>query len=137
MTSFDYLQQLIQSTSSPKKFTNLFHFSHVFFPQPFQAQLAATTDPDKKQMLERLDTAVTAALQPLKAASDGGAAEDVVQPQVRIQRLFTGGRIVRTICLGFFDRLLSTILFFFSLPMTFRETVTLNTNTHQTGTTYQ
>uniref|UniRef100_A0A671XDV9 Cysteine--tRNA ligase, cytoplasmic n=1 Tax=Sparus aurata TaxID=8175 RepID=A0A671XDV9_SPAAU len=35
--------------------------------EPFQAHLAATTDPDKKQMLERLDAAVTAALQPLQA----------------------------------------------------------------------
>lgn len=51
---------------------------------PFQAQLASTTDPDKKQMLERLDAAVTAALQPLKAATDGGAAEDVVQPLAQV-----------------------------------------------------
>uniref|UniRef100_A0AAX7SVX4 Cysteine--tRNA ligase, cytoplasmic n=1 Tax=Astatotilapia calliptera TaxID=8154 RepID=A0AAX7SVX4_ASTCA len=38
--------------------------------QPFQAQLASTTDPDKKQMLERLDSAVTASLQPLQAAME-------------------------------------------------------------------
>uniref|UniRef100_A0A4W6CAT4 Cysteine--tRNA ligase, cytoplasmic n=1 Tax=Lates calcarifer TaxID=8187 RepID=A0A4W6CAT4_LATCA len=37
---------------------------------PFQAYLASTTDPDKKQMLERLDAAVTAALQPLQAAME-------------------------------------------------------------------
>uniref|UniRef100_A0A669CHG7 Cysteine--tRNA ligase, cytoplasmic n=1 Tax=Oreochromis niloticus TaxID=8128 RepID=A0A669CHG7_ORENI len=36
---------------------------------PFQTQLASTTDPDKKQMLERLDSAVTASLQPLQACS--------------------------------------------------------------------
>uniref|UniRef100_A0A3Q3IME0 Cysteine--tRNA ligase, cytoplasmic n=1 Tax=Monopterus albus TaxID=43700 RepID=A0A3Q3IME0_MONAL len=36
--------------------------------EPFQTYLASTTDPDKKQMLERLDAAVTAALQPLQAA---------------------------------------------------------------------
>uniref|UniRef100_A0A665TVS4 Cysteine--tRNA ligase, cytoplasmic n=1 Tax=Echeneis naucrates TaxID=173247 RepID=A0A665TVS4_ECHNA len=36
---------------------------------PFQAHLATTTDPDKKQMLEKLDAAVTAALQPLQASS--------------------------------------------------------------------
>uniref|UniRef100_A0A4W6CBP2 Cysteine--tRNA ligase, cytoplasmic n=1 Tax=Lates calcarifer TaxID=8187 RepID=A0A4W6CBP2_LATCA len=34
------------------------------------AYLASTTDPDKKQMLERLDAAVTAALQPLQAAME-------------------------------------------------------------------
>lgn len=56
--------------------------------QPFQAHLAATTDPDKKQMLERLDAAVTAALQPLQAAMDSKAAAEVVQPlaQVRLSR---------------------------------------------------
>ncbi|XP_076591244.1 cysteine--tRNA ligase, cytoplasmic isoform X1 [Chaetodon auriga] len=47
---------------------------------PFQANLASTTDPDKKQMLERLDATVTAALQPLQAAMEGGAADQVVQP---------------------------------------------------------
>ncbi|KAI3377087.1 hypothetical protein L3Q82_000056 [Scortum barcoo] len=47
---------------------------------PFQEHLAETTDPDKKQMLERLDAAVTAALQPLQAATEGGAADEVVQP---------------------------------------------------------
>uniref|UniRef100_A0A665TR59 Cysteine--tRNA ligase, cytoplasmic n=1 Tax=Echeneis naucrates TaxID=173247 RepID=A0A665TR59_ECHNA len=35
---------------------------------PFQAHLATTTDPDKKQMLEKLDAAVTAALQPLQSS---------------------------------------------------------------------
>lgn len=56
--------------------------------QPFQAHLASTADPDKKQMLERLDAAVTAALQPLQAAMDGRAAAEVVQPlaQVRLSR---------------------------------------------------
>ncbi|KAL3065955.1 hypothetical protein OYC64_015989 [Pagothenia borchgrevinki] len=47
---------------------------------PFQANLALTTDPDKKQMLERLDAAVAAALQPLQAATEGKAAQEVVQP---------------------------------------------------------
>lgn len=80
-------------------------------PQPFQAQLASTTDPDKKQMLERLDAAVTAALQPLKAATDGGAAEDVVQPlaQVRLQCLLLAGRIVVAMFGGGFDRLLAKL----------------------------
>lgn len=51
-------------------------------------------------MLERLDVAVTAALQPLKAATDGGAAEDVVLPlaQVRMQCLLITGRTVTTKC---------------------------------------
>uniref|UniRef100_A0AAX7SUD7 Cysteine--tRNA ligase, cytoplasmic n=1 Tax=Astatotilapia calliptera TaxID=8154 RepID=A0AAX7SUD7_ASTCA len=45
---------------------------------PFQAQLASTTDPDKKQMLERLDSAVTASLQPLQAAMESKAADEVL-----------------------------------------------------------
>ncbi|KAA8579341.1 hypothetical protein FQN60_010700 [Etheostoma spectabile] len=51
---------------------------------PFQANLAGTTDPDKKQMLERLDAAVTAALQPLQAAMEGKAADQVVQPLAQV-----------------------------------------------------
>uniref|UniRef100_A0A3Q2NQY4 Cysteine--tRNA ligase, cytoplasmic n=1 Tax=Fundulus heteroclitus TaxID=8078 RepID=A0A3Q2NQY4_FUNHE len=47
---------------------------------PFQEQLASTTDPDKKQMLERLDAAVCAALQPLQGATESGAAGEVLQP---------------------------------------------------------
>ncbi|XP_071345828.1 cysteine--tRNA ligase, cytoplasmic isoform X1 [Trachinotus anak] len=45
---------------------------------PFQANLASTTDPDKKQMLEKLDAAVTAALQPLQAAME--RKDEAVQP---------------------------------------------------------
>ncbi|KAG7219513.1 hypothetical protein INR49_019037 [Caranx melampygus] len=45
---------------------------------PFQAHLASTTDPDKKQMLEKLDAAVTAALQPLQAAME--RQDKAVQP---------------------------------------------------------
>uniref|UniRef100_A0A8C2ZA49 Cysteine--tRNA ligase, cytoplasmic n=1 Tax=Cyclopterus lumpus TaxID=8103 RepID=A0A8C2ZA49_CYCLU len=41
--------------------------------EPFQAALALTTDPDKKQMLERLDAGVMAALLPLQAAMQGKA----------------------------------------------------------------
>ncbi|XP_028430778.1 cysteine--tRNA ligase, cytoplasmic isoform X2 [Perca flavescens] len=51
---------------------------------PFQANLAGTTDPDKKQMLERLDAAVTAALQPLQAAMEGKAADEVVRPLAQV-----------------------------------------------------
>lgn len=42
-------------------------------------------------MLERLDAAITAALQPLQAAMDGKAADEVVQSlaQVRLTELFT------------------------------------------------
>ncbi|XP_077375380.1 cysteine--tRNA ligase, cytoplasmic isoform X1 [Festucalex cinctus] len=47
---------------------------------PFQARLASTTDTDKKQMLERLDAAITGALRPLQAALENKAADDVVQP---------------------------------------------------------
>ncbi|XP_061521151.1 cysteine--tRNA ligase, cytoplasmic isoform X2 [Phycodurus eques] len=47
---------------------------------PFQARLTSTTDPDKKQMLERLDAAITGTLQPLQAALESKAADDVVEP---------------------------------------------------------
>lgn len=60
----------------------IFHFCCF---QPFQSQLASTTDPDKKQMLERLDAAVTAALQPLQAAMERTAAEEVVQPLAQVR----------------------------------------------------
>uniref|UniRef100_A0A4W4HC46 cysteine--tRNA ligase n=1 Tax=Electrophorus electricus TaxID=8005 RepID=A0A4W4HC46_ELEEL len=40
--------------------------------EPFKAKLAETTDPDKKQMFERLDTAVTTALTPLQGAAQSG-----------------------------------------------------------------
>uniref|UniRef100_A0AAX7TFE4 Cysteine--tRNA ligase, cytoplasmic n=1 Tax=Astatotilapia calliptera TaxID=8154 RepID=A0AAX7TFE4_ASTCA len=53
--------------------------------QPFQAQLASTTDPDKKQMLERLDSAVTASLQPLQAAMESKAADEVIRPLVLLE----------------------------------------------------
>uniref|UniRef100_A0A8C2ZA82 Cysteine--tRNA ligase, cytoplasmic n=1 Tax=Cyclopterus lumpus TaxID=8103 RepID=A0A8C2ZA82_CYCLU len=46
--------------------------------EPFQAALALTTDPDKKQMLERLDAGVMAALLPLQAAMQGKAAPAVL-----------------------------------------------------------
>uniref|UniRef100_A0AAQ6IJE2 Cysteine--tRNA ligase, cytoplasmic n=2 Tax=Anabas testudineus TaxID=64144 RepID=A0AAQ6IJE2_ANATE len=52
--------------------------------EPFQALLASTTDPDKKQMLERLDAAVTASLQPLQAAMESKAADGVVQPLAQV-----------------------------------------------------
>uniref|UniRef100_A0A3P9CKB4 Cysteine--tRNA ligase, cytoplasmic n=1 Tax=Maylandia zebra TaxID=106582 RepID=A0A3P9CKB4_9CICH len=52
---------------------------------PFQAQLASTTDPDKKQMLERLDSAVTASLQPLQAAMESKAADEVIRPLVLLE----------------------------------------------------
>lgn len=47
--------------------------------QPFQAKLAETTDPDKKQMLERLDSAVAAALGPLQGAVESKAGEADIQ----------------------------------------------------------
>lgn len=55
--------------------------------QPFQAQLASTTDPDKKQMLERLDSAVTASLQPLQAAMESKAADEVIRPLAHVSLL--------------------------------------------------
>uniref|UniRef100_A0A667WNS5 Cysteine--tRNA ligase, cytoplasmic n=1 Tax=Myripristis murdjan TaxID=586833 RepID=A0A667WNS5_9TELE len=51
---------------------------------PFQASLAGATDPDKKQMMERLDAAVTAALAPLQTALESGAAADVVQSRAQV-----------------------------------------------------
>ncbi|KAJ7994606.1 hypothetical protein DPEC_G00251210 [Dallia pectoralis] len=46
---------------------------------PFQTKLAETTDPDKKQMLERLDFAVTVALGPLQGALESRAGETDIQ----------------------------------------------------------
>uniref|UniRef100_A0A3Q2CZG0 Cysteine--tRNA ligase, cytoplasmic n=1 Tax=Cyprinodon variegatus TaxID=28743 RepID=A0A3Q2CZG0_CYPVA len=53
---------------------------------PFQEQLVSTTDPDKKQMLERLDAAVTSALQPLQGAMEKNAADEVLQPLVLLEK---------------------------------------------------
>uniref|UniRef100_A0A673K1U6 Cysteine--tRNA ligase, cytoplasmic n=1 Tax=Sinocyclocheilus rhinocerous TaxID=307959 RepID=A0A673K1U6_9TELE len=52
---------------------------------PFKAKLAETTDPDKKQMLERLDAAVDAALGPLQVAVQSNAAGDTLQNQVLLE----------------------------------------------------
>uniref|UniRef100_A0A671QA03 Cysteine--tRNA ligase, cytoplasmic n=1 Tax=Sinocyclocheilus anshuiensis TaxID=1608454 RepID=A0A671QA03_9TELE len=52
---------------------------------PFKAKLAETTDPDKKQMLERLDAAVDAALGPLQMAEQSNAAGDTLQNQVLLE----------------------------------------------------
>uniref|UniRef100_A0A8C2KUE5 Cysteine--tRNA ligase, cytoplasmic n=1 Tax=Cyprinus carpio TaxID=7962 RepID=A0A8C2KUE5_CYPCA len=52
---------------------------------PFKAKLAETTDPDKKQMLERLDAAVDAALGPLQVAVQSSAAGDTLQNQVLLE----------------------------------------------------
>ncbi|KAJ8343207.1 hypothetical protein SKAU_G00305360, partial [Synaphobranchus kaupii] len=51
---------------------------------PFQDKLARTTDPDKKQMLERLETAVTAALGPLQGAVESGATDAVLQSRAEV-----------------------------------------------------
>ncbi|XP_047219166.1 cysteine--tRNA ligase, cytoplasmic isoform X2 [Girardinichthys multiradiatus] len=51
---------------------------------PFQEQLASTTDPDKKQMLERLDAAVTSALKPLQGAVESTAADEVLQALAQV-----------------------------------------------------
>uniref|UniRef100_W5KF71 Cysteine--tRNA ligase, cytoplasmic n=1 Tax=Astyanax mexicanus TaxID=7994 RepID=W5KF71_ASTMX len=52
--------------------------------QPFQVKLAETTDPDKKQMLERLDTAVTTALTPLQGAIQSKAPDAAIQKQAEV-----------------------------------------------------
>uniref|UniRef100_A0A672MTQ9 Cysteine--tRNA ligase, cytoplasmic n=1 Tax=Sinocyclocheilus grahami TaxID=75366 RepID=A0A672MTQ9_SINGR len=51
---------------------------------PFKAKLAETTDPDKKQMLERLDAAVDAALGPLQMSVQSNAAGDTLQNQAQV-----------------------------------------------------
>ncbi|KAK0136729.1 Cysteine--tRNA ligase, cytoplasmic [Merluccius polli] len=48
---------------------------------PFQEKLVETTDPDKRQMLERLDAAVSAVLGPLQAAVDSKAPAHLIQSQ--------------------------------------------------------
>lgn len=52
--------------------------------EPFKVKLAETTDPDKKQMLERLDAAVTAALTPLQGSMKSGAEDAIVQSQAEV-----------------------------------------------------
>ncbi|XP_030620827.1 cysteine--tRNA ligase, cytoplasmic [Chanos chanos] len=47
--------------------------------EPFKAKLAETTDPDKKQMMERLDAAVNNALTPLQGAMKSGTQDAAVQ----------------------------------------------------------
>ncbi|XP_028298741.1 cysteine--tRNA ligase, cytoplasmic isoform X1 [Gouania willdenowi] len=51
---------------------------------PFQNSLKSTTDPDKKQMMERLDSVVSAALQPLQAAVTSGASDEAIQPLAQV-----------------------------------------------------
>ncbi|XP_056134100.1 cysteine--tRNA ligase, cytoplasmic isoform X3 [Lampris incognitus] len=51
---------------------------------PFRVKLAETTDMDKKQMLERLDLAVSAALKPLQASLKSQAAAEIVQAQAQV-----------------------------------------------------
>uniref|UniRef100_A0A4W4HC93 Cysteine--tRNA ligase, cytoplasmic n=1 Tax=Electrophorus electricus TaxID=8005 RepID=A0A4W4HC93_ELEEL len=53
--------------------------------EPFKAKLAETTDPDKKQMFERLDTAVTTALTPLQGAAQSGTVDATIQSQVLLE----------------------------------------------------
>ncbi|XP_058237319.1 cysteine--tRNA ligase, cytoplasmic isoform X2 [Hemibagrus wyckioides] len=52
--------------------------------EPFKVKLAETTDPDKKQMLERLDAAVAAALTPLQESMKSGADGAAVQSQAEV-----------------------------------------------------
>ncbi|XP_066557221.1 cysteine--tRNA ligase, cytoplasmic isoform X1 [Amia ocellicauda] len=52
--------------------------------KPFQVKQAETTDPDKKQMLERIDAAVTAALATLQGAVQSGAAGSLLQSQAEV-----------------------------------------------------
>ncbi|XP_072320844.1 cysteine--tRNA ligase, cytoplasmic isoform X2 [Eucyclogobius newberryi] len=47
---------------------------------PFRSSLSSTTDADKKQMMERLDAAVTAALHPLETAVSKKASDTELQP---------------------------------------------------------
>ncbi|TRY93243.1 hypothetical protein DNTS_000089 [Danionella cerebrum] len=51
---------------------------------PFKAKLAETTDPDKKQMLERLDAAVSAALAPLQVAVQSSADDLSIRKQAQV-----------------------------------------------------
>ncbi|XP_015193710.2 cysteine--tRNA ligase, cytoplasmic isoform X1 [Lepisosteus oculatus] len=53
--------------------------------KPFQVKLAETTDPDKKQMLQRMDTAVSEALAPLQGAVQSGAAVTHSQAEVLLE----------------------------------------------------
>nr|XP_012381323.2 cysteine--tRNA ligase, cytoplasmic isoform X2 [Dasypus novemcinctus] len=52
--------------------------------QPFSAKLSETTDPDKKQMLQRLQQAVTLARDPLEDAVRAGAAGEELEARVQV-----------------------------------------------------
>ncbi|MCI4393059.1 hypothetical protein PGIGA_G00153050 [Pangasianodon gigas] len=52
--------------------------------EPFKVKLAETTDPDKKQMLERLDAAVMAALTPLQGSMKSRAEDAAIQSQAEV-----------------------------------------------------
>ncbi|XP_052002816.1 cysteine--tRNA ligase, cytoplasmic [Xyrauchen texanus] len=52
--------------------------------EPFKAKLGESTDPDKKQMLERLEAAVDAALGPLQVAVQSKAADGSIQNQAEV-----------------------------------------------------
>uniref|UniRef100_A0A8C9UYH8 Cysteine--tRNA ligase, cytoplasmic n=1 Tax=Scleropages formosus TaxID=113540 RepID=A0A8C9UYH8_SCLFO len=52
--------------------------------KPFLAKLAETTDPDKKQMLERLHVAVSTALEPLQGAVQGDAEGAVLEGHAQL-----------------------------------------------------
>ncbi|XP_053348980.1 cysteine--tRNA ligase, cytoplasmic isoform X2 [Clarias gariepinus] len=52
--------------------------------EPFKVKLAETTDPDKKQMLERLDAAVTDALTPLQGSMKSGAKDATIQSRAEV-----------------------------------------------------
>ncbi|XP_053304839.1 cysteine--tRNA ligase, cytoplasmic isoform X2 [Spea bombifrons] len=52
--------------------------------QPFSQKLKETTDPDKKQMLEKIDKAVSAAIQPLKDAVSKNASEEEIAKYAKI-----------------------------------------------------
>lgn len=79
---------LLTSRSVPKKTAMINCYCGCRFVigilQPFKTKLAETTDPDKKQMLERLDAAVTAALGPLQEAVKSGASDASIQSQAQV-----------------------------------------------------
>lgn len=52
--------------------------------QPFKVKLAETTDPDKKQMMERLAAAVDAALGPLQVAVQSKGADESIQNMAEV-----------------------------------------------------
>lgn len=63
-------------------------FPPMFFIQLFSAKLEETSDPDKKQMLERMQNSVRAALEPLENGLQKKLSEGEINKYAEVGTLF-------------------------------------------------